>query len=80
MVNGVLIVEMKIVIIIDCETVIYDMTSLIRQAIPERIGLSVLKVNQIIKFPMCHSLYMDTIGIFLKLINASPVMVLPDLR
>lgn len=53
-----LYLKLKIFIIFRCKTMIDQMAALIRDAVTVIIRHPILKVNQIIKFPVCRPFYM----------------------
>ena len=63
-----LCLKLKIFIIFRCKTMIDQMASLIRDAVTVIIRHPILKVNQIIKFPVCRLFYMYMIRISVKLL------------
>ena len=62
------ILKLKIFIIFRCKTMIDQMAALIRDAVTVIIRHPILKVNQIIKFPVCRPFYMYMIRISVKLL------------
>ncbi len=60
--------KLKIFIIFRCKTMVDQMTPLIRNAVTVIIRHSVLKVNQIIKFPVRGTFHMHMIRISVKLL------------
>ena len=64
-----LYLKLKIFIIFRCKTMIDQMAALIRDAVTVIIRHPILKVNQIIKFPVCRPFYMYMIRISVKLLS-----------
>ena len=62
------ILKLKIFIIFRCKTMIDQMAALIRDAVTVIIRHPILKVNQIIKFPVCRPFYMYMVRISVKLL------------